>query len=88
MSQLKAGVFDMIKSDPELRHVLAHLIEAIRMSAKGDEKASLYELESIEGLILFDDEEDFRRYVNGMSRSKEEETASTKETSTETEKED
>ena len=61
----------IIKDESELRHVLAHMFEAIRMAAKADEEAALYELRSIEGLVLFDGDEDFRRYVNGMSKSNE-----------------
>ena len=61
----------VLKDEPELRHTLAHMFEAIRMASLGDEKATLYELRSIEGLILFDGDDDFRSYVNGLQRPKE-----------------
>ena len=61
----------VLKDEPELRHVIAHMFEAIRMAGKGDEKAVLYELRSIEGLILFDGDKDFQEYVNGLQRPKE-----------------
>ena len=61
----------IIKDEPELRHVFAHFIEAIRMASLGDEKTTLYEIQSIEGLVLFDGDDDFRSYVNGLSRQEE-----------------
>lgn len=65
----------IVKDEAELRHVLAHMFEAIRMASKGDEEATLYELRSVEGLVLFDGDDDFRSYINGMSRQEERQTS-------------
>lgn len=61
----------VLKEHPELRHVLAHMMEAIHMASLGDVKATQFELDSIEGLVLFDGEDDFRSYVDGMPRQEE-----------------
>jgi hypothetical protein len=42
-----------LKNEPELRHVLAHLFYAIRALRNGQLRLSLYELESVEGLIFW-----------------------------------
>ena len=47
-----------VKEDSELQHVLAHLWLALEAVAKGEDKAALYELDSIEGLIFFEDDDD------------------------------
>ena len=70
----------ILKDEPELRHVIAHMFEAIRMASKGDEAATLYEINSIEGLVLFDGDDDFRRYVDGLQRQNETETKETNQT--------
>ena len=70
----------VLKDEPELRHVIAHLFEAIRMAGKGDEAACWYELKSIEGLILFDGDDDYQEYVNDLQRSKQGNASKTSET--------
>ena len=66
-----------IKLEPELQHVLAHMLRAIQFLAEASElasagffddaqkisRAALFECESIEGLITFDGDEDFVNYV-------------------------
>lgn len=55
-----------IKEDSELQHVLAHLWLALEAVAKGENNAALYELDSIEGLILFDGDDDRLRFLKGI----------------------
>ena len=43
-----------IKMEPELRHVLAHIIYAIEANAKGEPAEALYELSQIKGLVFWD----------------------------------
>lgn len=47
-----------IKEDAELQHVLGHFWLALEHLARGEDTAALYELDSIEGLIFFDDADD------------------------------
>lgn len=60
-----------IKADPELQHVLAHLIAAIRYTSEGDVEAARYELDSIEGLVLFDTDEEFVGFTRGQDDGEE-----------------
>ncbi len=46
-----------IKEDAEVQHVLGHMWLALEHLAQGDQAAARYELDSIEGLIFFDDPE-------------------------------
>ena len=43
----------VILSEPELRHVLAHLVLAIEHAAEGRSRAARMELESVQGLIFY-----------------------------------
>lgn len=54
-----------IKHDPELRHVLSHLANAIEHLAHGSKDAALHELESIEGLIFWESDEEMRAHLEG-----------------------
>lgn len=45
-----------ILHEPELRHVLAHLHQAIEAVAKGQPTLAQAELASIEGLVFYEDE--------------------------------
>lgn len=58
----------IVKMEPELRHVLAHLYYAIECLAKDCPLGALDNLKSIEGLIMFDGDEpeDWERYYNEM----------------------
>ena len=60
----------VLKDEPEPRHVIAHLIEAITAVANGNAAGAVYELASIEGLVLFDGDQDFKEYIDGLQRSK------------------
>lgn len=54
-----------IKHDPELRHVLSHIMNAIEHLAHGSTDAALHELESIEGLVFWESDEEMRVIVEG-----------------------
>lgn len=56
-----------IKEDAELQHVLGHLWLAIEHAARGENNAALYELDSIEGLIFFNDPEDRVAYLERLN---------------------
>jgi hypothetical protein len=59
-----------IKEDAELQHVLGHLWLAIDHAARGEGNAALYELDSIEGLIFFNDSEDRVAYLERLNYGK------------------
>lgn len=59
-----------IKEDAELQHVLGHLWLAIEHAARGEGNATLYELDSIEGLIFFDDPDDRVAYLERLNYGK------------------
>ena len=61
-----------IKKDPELQHVLAHLWNAIDFTARGESTAAEHELESIAGLIFWDDDDHFVEFTRGDNDGKEE----------------
>jgi len=69
-----------IKMEPELRHVLAHMIYAIEALVNGDTAEAQYEVESIKGLVFWDSdrgqtadaEEWLERNENGEEMHKEE----------------
>ena len=48
----------VIKADPELRHVLSHMILALRALAEGHPRVAQYELQQIEGLVFFESDDD------------------------------
>ena len=51
-------VLNMVKKDPELRHILAHMDLAIRSLAEGLPADALYEMDSIKNLIYFETDEE------------------------------
>ena len=55
-----------IKEDSELRHVLAHIMMAIKASAEGNHKTALYELDAVEGLIMWDTDEQMNDYLEDI----------------------
>ena len=60
-----------IKEDSELQHVLAHLWLALDHLARGETKATLYELDSIAGLIFFDDDAQRVDYLEAVNYGEE-----------------
>ena len=52
-----------IKEDSELRHVLSHIINAIRANAEGNHAQALYEIDAVEGLVMWDTEEQMNEYI-------------------------
>lgn len=54
-----------IKQHSEIQHALAHFWIAIDYLLKGEVEAARYELDSIEGLIFFDDEQDRLKQLKG-----------------------
>ena len=46
----------IVKGEPELRHILAHLHQAIDALADGCVRVAKDELESVEGLLMYDGE--------------------------------
>ncbi len=57
----------VIKREPELRHVLSHLMNAIEHLAEGATESALHELESISGLVFWEDTDDMRGYLDGRA---------------------
>lgn len=55
-----------VKSEPELRHVLAHLWYALEAMCRGKCGEALYELKSVEGLIFFEDDESMTRAAEAL----------------------
>ncbi len=78
-----------IKEDAELQHVLGHLWLAIEHATQGDNAAARYELDSIEGLIFFDDPDDRVAYLERIDYGKAEplQRSTTEETAGEAEEE-
>lgn len=72
-----------VKSEPEIRHIFAHLMFAIECLIKNCPNGAMDNIKSVEGLIMFDgdDPEDWERYYqnvikkgvikSGVSRKKE-----------------
>jgi len=61
-----------VKEDSEVQHVLAHLWLALEHLAKDEKKAALYELDSIAGLIFFDNDAERVAYLETVNYGKEE----------------
>lgn len=55
-----------IKEDSELRHVIAHIINAIRASAEGRHEVALYEIDAIEGLVMWDNEDQMTSFIRSL----------------------
>jgi len=62
-----------IKEHPELRHALAHIYYAIEALAKGSKAEAIYELESIEALVFWEDDEHMTRFVENLAKEKDRE---------------
>jgi len=54
-----------IKQHPELRHFLIHVLYALEELVNGKPDAALYEIKGIEGLVCWEDDDDFRKYCEG-----------------------
>lgn len=65
-----------IKDHPELRHALAHIYYAIEAVSQGNCKEARYELESIEGLIFWEDDEHMTRHLEGKKHASKKESTS------------
>jgi len=72
-----------VKEQAELRHILAHIIYAIRANAEGHHAEAQYEVDQIEGLVFWDDDEAMTKHIEGIQYGKvqqaEEETNETEE---------
>lgn len=55
-----------IKEDSEIRHVLAHIMMAIRANAEGNHKTAIYEIDAVEGLVMWDNEEQMNNYIEDL----------------------
>lgn len=53
----------IVKDDPELRHILAHLIMAIEAITEGNLKVAQHEIESIEGLVMWNSDQDMINHI-------------------------
>jgi hypothetical protein len=62
-----------IKDDSELQHALAHIWNAIDHVAKGEKAAALYELDSVEGLIFFNNEAERLEHLERLNYGEEKE---------------
>lgn len=59
----------VVKREPELRHVLAHLYYAIDALRQGLPRLALLELQSIEGLVFWGtDDEEVERWIRAAER--------------------
>ena len=60
----------VVKSEPELRHILAHLMFAIECLAKNCPRGALDNIKSVEGLVMFDGDtpQDWERYYKNVER--------------------
>jgi hypothetical protein len=61
-----------IKEEPELRHALAHITYAIRALAEGNKAVAVYELDQIESLVFWEDDEHMTKHIEGINYGKEE----------------
>lgn len=61
-----------LKHNAQLRHVLAHLHQAIEHLAHGSTDAALHELESIEPMIFWESDEEMRAFLEGAEDGKSE----------------
>jgi len=55
-----------IKEDSELRHVLSHIIMAIHANAKGDHQRAIYEIDAVDGLVMWDTDEQMNDYLRSI----------------------
>ena len=55
-----------VKEQAELRHILAHMIYAIRANAEGHHAEAMYEVDQIEGLVFWDDDESMTKHIEGI----------------------
>lgn len=55
-----------VKSQAELRHILAHLIYAIRANAEGHHAEAMYEVDQIEGLVFWEDDEAMAKHIEAI----------------------
>lgn len=59
-----------IKEHPELRHALAHMFYAIRSLVEGHPAEADFELDSVEGLVFWEDDDHMTRAIEGKSMKK------------------
>ncbi len=69
-----------IKANSELRHVLAHIMNAIEELANGRPKSALHEIEGVESLVFFRGDDEMEGYLRGLHEEEEAEAASETET--------
>lgn len=55
-----------IKANPELRHVLAHIMSAIEELANGRPLSAIHEIQGVESLVLFFGDDEMEGYLSGM----------------------
>lgn len=75
MGKKKKKIFEnqvIIKMNPELRHVFAHLYYAIEAAIEKCPNSAMDNLKSIEGLIMFegDEHKDWERYYKNFAMNK------------------
>lgn len=60
----------IVKTEPELRHILAHMMFAIECLIKKCPNGAMDNIKSIEGLVMFDgdDPEDWERYYRNVKK--------------------
>jgi len=63
-----------VKEQAELRHILAHMIYAIRANAEGHHAEAQYEVDQIEGLVFWEDDEAMTKHIEGIKYGCKEET--------------
>ncbi len=54
----EGGPYVSVREEPELRHVFAHMLYAIRALAGGHVRVAEYEVAQVEGLVMWDDDSD------------------------------
>ena len=59
-----------VKEHPELRHVLTHISYAIRALAEGKTSEAIYELDQVEGLIMWESDEAMSAHIESINYGK------------------
>lgn len=66
-----------IKEQAELRHVLAHIVYAIKALAEGNDNEAIYEVDQVEGLIFWEDDESMTKHLEAINYGKSKEVQQT-----------
>ena len=59
-----------IKDHPELRHALAHMVYSMRALIEGKASEAEYEIQQMEGMVFWEDDEHMSKYVKKLKLHK------------------